>query len=55
MLPAADFVTAHKIWGTFTSLLLLELLFLDKELMKTAARQRKFVTWRGAGYSLRRI
>lgn len=27
MLPAADFVTVHKIWGTFTLLLLLEPLF----------------------------
>lgn len=33
MLPAAYFVTVHKICGTFTSLLLLEALFLDKALI----------------------
>lgn len=27
MLPAANFVTVHKMWGTFTSVLLLDLLF----------------------------
>lgn len=34
MLPAADFVTVHENWRTFTSLLLLEPLFLDKALIK---------------------
>lgn len=34
MLPAADFVSYHQIWTTFTSVLLLEPLFLDKAPMK---------------------
>lgn len=55
VLPAADFITMHKIWVTFTSLLLLEPLFLDS-LDKNCSTPTQICQLHlmRAGYSLRR-